>query len=111
MYIPYMVPDKEESWEHRALCAQMDPAIWFPGSKRGDSALAIRARNLCLTCEVLEKCREDTIKIEMDSLNPTMVCGVRGGLLQSERRKMYKQLIKERNRNGKDSEEADSEAI
>lgn len=46
-------------WTQRALCAQIDPELWFPEGK-GQSPKS--AREFCRSCPVLEECREYAIE-------------------------------------------------
>ena len=43
-----------QAWMDRALCAQVDPDLFFPG--KGDWAQAFRAKVVCRRCDVREKC-------------------------------------------------------
>jgi WhiB family redox-sensing transcriptional regulator len=43
-------------WRELALCAQVDPHIFFPD--KGETAS--QAKRVCLQCEVTEECRADS---------------------------------------------------
>ena len=43
-----------QAWMDRALCAEVDPDLFFPG--KGDWAQAFRAKVVCRRCDVREKC-------------------------------------------------------
>jgi len=65
------------AWQQRALCAQVDPELWFPeksGSPRG-------AKAICARCPVITDCREW-------ALETGEAFGVLGGLSARERRRM-----------------------
>lgn len=66
------------AWTEDALCAQVDPELFFPehGASSSD------ARRVCLACPVREVCLEDAL------LNPEPHGGIRGGLSERERRKI-----------------------
>ena len=43
-----------QAWMDRALCAEVDPDLFFPG--KGDWAQAFRAKVVCRRCDVRELC-------------------------------------------------------
>ena len=43
-----------QAWMDRALCAEVDPDLFFPG--KGDWAQAFRAKVVCRRCDVKELC-------------------------------------------------------
>lgn len=64
-------------WTGSALCAQVDPELFFPDQGSNSAA----AKRLCESCPVIEPCREEAIATpELD--------GVWGGLTKGERRKL-----------------------
>lgn len=72
-----MFPD----WTKQALCAQIDPAIYFP--QKGQGGIS-KAKNLCNTvCPVRQECLDWALSFEAD--NPTQVHGVFGGKSARER--------------------------
>lgn len=71
----HVVPD----WYGDALCAQVDPGIFFP-DKPGPVA---RARATCNTCPVQETCLDYAVENRIDG-------GVWGGVPERERRKLWK---------------------
>lgn len=62
-------------WRGRALCAQVDPDIFFPD--KGESPAP--AKRVCASCEVRAECLQD-------ALDRGERFGVWGGLSQRERR-------------------------
>lgn len=64
-------------WETKALCAQIDPEIFFP--EVGNSSHW--AKKICKDCEVTEKC------LTLALSNPTLT-GIWGGTTFRERAKM-----------------------
>ena len=43
-----------QAWMDRALCAEVDPDLFFPG--KGDWAQAFRAKVVCRRCDVRKLC-------------------------------------------------------
>lgn len=64
-------------WRERALCAQVDPEIFFPN--KGESSAA--AKRVCMGCEVRTECLDEALRIGERY-------GVRGGKSERERRKI-----------------------
>lgn len=64
-------------WVNRAVCATVDPEIWFPN--KGDYQAVNKAKKICRTCPVRRQCRE--LAIEDPKLD-----GVWGGMTVMERR-------------------------
>lgn len=58
---------KSLAWMDNALCALMDPAIFFP-TKRGQNIT--QARRICLTCPVRTQCGEHAQHLEGDTSSP-----------------------------------------
>lgn len=70
--------DQEDShWSKYALCAQVDPEIFFP-EQGGSPSLA---KAICLRCVELFSCRKDALS-ETEDFD---TAGVRGGLTARER--------------------------
>jgi len=67
----------KEPWQDRALCAQTDPAIFFP--EKGESNRP--AKRVCSRCEVRAECLEWALANDERF-------GVAGGLSERERRKL-----------------------
>jgi WhiB family redox-sensing transcriptional regulator len=67
-------------WRARALCAQVDPDIFFPD--KGESPAA--AKRVCASCEVRAECLQD-------ALDRNERFGVWGGLSERERRVLARQ--------------------
>lgn len=47
---------RRESWHDRAVCAQTDPELFFPG--KGELSKSKTAKQLCFTCPVRLQCLE-----------------------------------------------------
>lgn len=73
--------EPDENWRTKALCAQVDPEMFFP-DKGGSTK---DAKRVCLNCEVRAECLDDALATD-DRF------GVRGGLSERERRKLKQQL-------------------
>jgi WhiB family redox-sensing transcriptional regulator len=71
-------------WDERALCAQIDYEMFFPG--KGQSTAD--AKSICMACEVRAECLTDALANHERY-------GVRGGLSERERRKLKKQPAQE----------------
>ena len=71
--------EDEVPWEAFALCAQVDPEIFFPvkGQSTGP------AKRVCMGCEVRIQCLED-------ALDKGERYGVRGGKSERQRRKLIR---------------------
>ncbi len=67
-------------WRDLALCAQVDPELFFP--EKGGSFRA--AKRVCAGCEVRAECLQD-------ALDRRELFGVWGGLSERERRKLARQ--------------------
>lgn len=68
---------KSEDWRDDALCAQVDPDLWFPEAGQTGA----QARKLCRSCEVREECLE--YALEHDERY-----GIWGGLSERARYKL-----------------------
>lgn len=68
-------------WSASALCAQVDPALFFPA--RGHAAP--EARQICMGCPVRAECLADALSRNEPS-------GVWGGLSVRERNKLRRQV-------------------
>lgn len=64
----------------RALCAEIDPELFFP--EKGGSVQ--EARKVCLSCDVLNWCREKTLA------EPNDTHGIRAAMTFRERQKARK---------------------
>jgi len=72
--------DAEAVWD-AALCAEIDPDLFFPG--QGEEARATVARAVCGRCEVTELC--------LATFGPLLGHGVVGGQTPSQRRQARRQ--------------------
>lgn len=73
--------DYQQEWKQDAVCAQVGTEAFFPAM--GESDATRRARQMCLGCDVLERCRTyatDTVK----------TAGVWGGTTPPERQRIRK---------------------
>lgn len=66
-------------WDERALCAEVDPGLFFPD--KGHTVTD--AKRICMRCEVRTQCLDDAL-----ATNERF--GVRGGKTERERRKLKK---------------------
>jgi hypothetical protein len=71
---------RREGWRDLALCAQVDPELFFP--EKGGSSRA--AKQVCAGCDVRAECLQD-------ALDRWELFGVWGGLSECERRKLARQ--------------------
>lgn len=71
-----------EDWRDSALCAQTDPALWFP--EKGDNAT--EAKKICAGCDVSAECLADALSKALFQDRH----GVRGGLSPVERAELRK---------------------
>lgn len=74
--MPYLL-DEPPDWTLQALCAQVDPEIFFP--EKGGSAHA--AKKICDRCEVRDQCLAE-------ALDRGESFGIWGGLSERERRRL-----------------------
>jgi hypothetical protein len=74
------LPSRPGDWRGQALCAQVDPDIFFPD--KGESPAA--AKRVCASCEVRAECLQD-------ALDRGERFGVWGGLSEHERRVLARQ--------------------
>jgi WhiB family redox-sensing transcriptional regulator len=63
-------------WQDRALCAQVDPELWFP--EKGCTAQALAAKRICRRCPVKAPCLADALERHAQD-------GIWGGLTYYER--------------------------
>lgn len=70
-----LLPISDRRWTDQALCAQVDPEIFFP--PRGD--MAFPAKRVCARCPVKAECLAEALATD-DRY------GVRGGLSERQRR-------------------------
>lgn len=71
-------------WQHEALCAQVDPEVWFP--EKGQSTKD--AKRICARCPVQQPCLDWALAKDERF-------GVYGGLSERERRKLKRQMTPE----------------
>ena len=73
-------PDRQPSWHDDALCAQIDPELWFP--EKGGSTR--QAKELCKGCPVQFQCLQY-------ALDHGERYGIWGGVSERDRRKLIDQ--------------------
>lgn len=78
--------DGEGRWEEMALCLQTDPDAYTTERGDGKLGLLIPARRICALCVVRSECLEDALVKGVEE-RP----GIRGGLLERERRQLASQ--------------------
>lgn len=65
-----------------AICAQVDPALFFPGP--GDHASSRAAKAICFGCPVRRACLDEALALEGNA-DKTHRYGIRGGCTPRER--------------------------
>lgn len=68
-------------WQQHAICRGMATDLFMP--KRGDHHTVRKAVAICLTCPVIQQCRDYSFQLEEEGI----VFGVFGGLTQHGRDK------------------------
>jgi WhiB family redox-sensing transcriptional regulator len=71
-----MSRDYEGDWREQALCAEVDPELFFPEKGRPNS----EAAKICGRCAVQSECREDALQSHARF-------GIWGGLTERGRRR------------------------
>lgn len=71
---PLFSPDEDLSWQDLALCAEVDPELWFPEKGGGTR----KPKRICRMCEVRTECLEY-------ALETGQRFGIWGGLSPQER--------------------------
>ena len=52
------------TWREFAVCAQIDPELFFPEKGTNTRAGAALAKKICSTCPVTEQCLKEALRIE-----------------------------------------------
>lgn len=73
-----------EDWREEALCAQVDPELWYP--EKGETPNP--AKRICAVCPSRRPCLEDAMRSETGGR--TTRFGVSGGLSSHERAALHK---------------------
>lgn len=73
-------PERGEDWREQALCAQVDPDLWFP--EKGSQTHA--SKKVCAACPVAAQCLEWAVTHKQRE-------GVWGGKSDQERRAIERQ--------------------
>ena len=76
-------------WRDQAACLGVDTEIFFP--HKLEKTGIQKALAFCESCPVRRECLEDALKVE-----PLFDRGIRGGLLESERKAMPRDMPKEK---------------
>ena len=78
---PYKQPNQPEydSWSQQALCAEVDPELFYP--EVGHAPTAKAAKEICKHCVVRVECLEEALTVND-------LYGIRGGMTYSERKKL-----------------------
>lgn len=74
----HLLDDEPAPWESRALCAQVDPEIFYERSRFRE------AKRTCGKCEVRAEC-------ESAGIENVELYGIWGGLTRSARRKVWQE--------------------
>lgn len=84
-----MLPRNQE-WTEDALCAQTDPAIFFPEKGHAENNRAAKA--VCAKCPVRQKCLDYAVDVEAGviNVNTSYPSGIFGGLSAMQRRPLVK---------------------
>lgn len=80
-------PTIADSWVEEALCSEIDPELFFPATKGGNSAHDLQfnaARSICQQCPVIEICLQAAMKFEEGTTHYSRY-GMFGGLTPVER--------------------------
>ena len=80
------------AWMENAACVGRDPELWYSFDK-DEEALALA---VCMTCPVIEECREMAMA-EEGSRRTHGRFGILGGLRPNERLNLYRARLKARN--------------
>lgn len=81
-----MIGFKVPAWMNDALCAQVDPDLWFPevgGPTR-------EAKRICARCPVREQCLEYALSDDRTSGASPFNHGIYGGLSPAERKSILR---------------------
>lgn len=73
-------------WWEQAVCARVDPEVWFPASRR--IAELNRAKELCADCPVRAQCLDEAMRAE-GAAGASNRSGVFGGQSPTARRRLY----------------------
>lgn len=76
------------AWTEEALCAETDPALFFP-EHNGIEGASSEARKVCAVCPVRRDCLEYALEYESGAMGTAMsysVNGIWGGKTPNERR-------------------------
>jgi len=79
-----LFPRPTSGWQEMALCAQIDPELWYP-----DAGLAVEARRICASCPVAAQCLQDALADTGDEY------GIRAGTSPRRRETIRSQARRE----------------
>lgn len=95
-YAPNLTPDQQHEWQDDALCAQVDPEIFFPEAQANYS----KALAVCKLCDVVEQCLAYALKTEPPYRDRH---GVFGNKTPNERRILAGEKIRKNYRKKKET--------
>jgi WhiB family redox-sensing transcriptional regulator len=80
------------AWTRDALCAQVDPELFFPD--KGGSDRAAKAKAICAKCPVRRECLEYALACESGAagVRTSYPSGIYGGLSEHQRRRLRRNL-------------------
>ncbi|MEW2527534.1 WhiB family transcriptional regulator [Streptomyces sp. NPDC047071] len=79
-------------WQHKAVCCEEDPELFFPIGNTGPALLQIEeAKAVCRRCPVIEQCLRWVLESGEQA-------GVWGGLSEDERRSLKRRVARRRAR-------------
>jgi transcription factor WhiB len=79
--VPDPEPDPGADWWELALCAEIDPELFFP--EKGSQHPTVEAKSVCVVCPVLVQCRADALRTRQRF-------GIWGGLTEKDRRDVFR---------------------
>ena len=71
----------DKYWRERAACKNMDPDLWYEGSKVPLGGVRIDPYKICGACPVVAECLKDALETEGAD-----TYGIRGGMSAEDRR-------------------------
>jgi hypothetical protein len=75
-----------------AVCAQVDPELFFFDVAGGSPQKIKQAKEICVTCPIINECREEAItkKVGLFDGGSAFVVGIWGGTTEAERKEIRK---------------------
>lgn len=78
-----------EDWTRGAMCAQVDPELFWPGKGHEGQAQAAKAKKVCESCTVRLKCLAYALRRDEQD-------GIWGGLSPRQRRALKRRMAAEK---------------